>query len=148
MRICVAHISVAKQERSFGNEFDSYAQRLSAYTPVEVFRGKDEAALLERIAKQPGRTAPWLVLLDERGQKLSSEQLARTVGKERDGGRQEMIFAIGPADGWSETARHSADLLLSFGAMTFPHELARVMLAEQLYRAFTILAGHPYHCGH
>jgi 23S rRNA (pseudouridine1915-N3)-methyltransferase len=148
MRICVAHISAVKQERSFGKEFDSYVQRLSAYTLVEVFRGKDESALLERIAKQPGRTAPWLVLLDGEGHKLSSEQLARTVGKERDGGRQEMIFAIGPADGWSETARRSADLLLSFGAMTFPHELARVMLAEQLYRAFTILAGHPYHCGH
>jgi 23S rRNA (pseudouridine1915-N3)-methyltransferase len=148
MRICIAHISGVKQERSFGQEFDSYVQRLTGYTPVEVFRGKDESALLEKIAKQPGRTAPWLVLLDERGQKLSSEQLARAVGKERDGGRQEMIFAIGPADGWSETARGSADLILSFGTMTFPHELARVMLAEQLYRAFTILAGHPYHCGH
>jgi 23S rRNA (pseudouridine1915-N3)-methyltransferase len=148
MRICIAHISGVKQERSFGKEFDSYVQRLSGYTPVEVFRGRDESALLEKIAKQPGRTAPWLVLLDGGGQKLSSEQLARAVGKERDGGRQEMIFAIGPADGWSKPARGSADLLLSFGAMTFPHELARVMLAEQLYRAFTILAGHPYHCGH
>jgi 23S rRNA (pseudouridine1915-N3)-methyltransferase len=59
-----------------------------------------------------------------------------------------MVFAIGPADGWSVNARDQANLLLSFGRITLPHQLARVVLAEQVYRAFTILAGHPYHSGH
>ena len=148
MRICIAHISGIKQERSFGKEFELYVGRSRSYAPIEVWRERGEAALLERLAKQTGRTTPWLVLLDGRGEQISSEQLARVVERERDGGRQEIIFAIGPADGWSERARQRADLLLSFGPMTFPHELARVMLAEQIYRAFTILAGHPYHCGH
>jgi 23S rRNA (pseudouridine1915-N3)-methyltransferase len=58
------------------------------------------------------------------------------------------VLAIGPADGWSAEARQRADLLLSLGRMTLPHQLARVVLAEQVYRAFTILAGHPYHSGH
>ncbi|MGI8773327.1 MAG: 23S rRNA (pseudouridine(1915)-N(3))-methyltransferase RlmH [Acidobacteriaceae bacterium] len=148
MRICIAHISGIKQERSFGKEVELYVGRLGSYAPVEVWRERTEAALLERLAKHAGRTTTWLVLLDGRGEQISSEQLARVVERERDGGRQEIVFAIGPADGWSEKARERADLLLSFGPMTFPHELARVMLAEQIYRAFTILAGHPYHCGH
>jgi len=59
-----------------------------------------------------------------------------------------VLFAVGPADGWSAEARNRAQLLLSLGAMTLPHELARVVLAEQVYRACTILAGHPYHSGH
>jgi 23S rRNA (pseudouridine1915-N3)-methyltransferase len=79
---------------------------------------------------------------------MSSEQLAAWIGRERDSGAQHLHFAIGPADGWSPETRKRAGLLLSFGPMTFPHELARVILAEQLYRAFTILAGHPYHAGH
>ena len=89
-----------------------------------------------------------LILLDARGRTMSSEQLAAWIGQERDTGTQHLHFAIGPADGWSKESRERADLLLSFGPMTFPHELARVMLAEQIYRAFTILAGHPYHGGH
>jgi 23S rRNA (pseudouridine1915-N3)-methyltransferase len=88
------------------------------------------------------------VMLDSRGKQLSSEDLAEFIRDHRDRGTQELIFAIGPADGWSETARKHAGLLLSLGKMTLPHELARVVLAEQLYRAFTILAGHPYHSGH
>ena len=63
-------------------------------------------------------------------------------------GAQQIVFAIGPADGWSKDARGRAQLLLSFGPLTLAHALARVVLAEQLYRAFTILAGHPYHAGH
>jgi 23S rRNA (pseudouridine1915-N3)-methyltransferase len=110
-------------------------------------RLSSEAALFRKLPAQ-GRTAPRLVLLDSRGRLFSSAELAGWIGRERDSGTQQLIFAIGPADGWSQQARSRADLLLSFGPMTFPHELARVMLAEQLYRAFTILAGHPYHTGH
>jgi 23S rRNA (pseudouridine1915-N3)-methyltransferase len=88
------------------------------------------------------------VLLDSRGKAFSSEEFAGWIGRQRDGGSQNLIFAIGPADGWSRTARAQAGLLLSFGPKTLPHELARVVLIEQVYRAFTILANHPYHGGH
>jgi 23S rRNA (pseudouridine1915-N3)-methyltransferase len=95
-----------------------------------------------------GRVPALLVLLDSRGRQLSSEGLAEWIRTERDGGRQRLIFAIGPADGWTEAARARAGMLLSLGPMTLPHELARLVLVEQVYRAFTILEGHPYHSGH
>ena len=84
------------------------------------------------------------VLLDERGKQLSSEELAAILGRWRDDGVREARFVLGAADGHSEAERREADLLLVMGAMTWPHLLARAMLAEQLYRATTILAGHPY----
>jgi len=85
------------------------------------------------------------VLLDERGKQLSSEDFAALLGKWRDEGVREARFLIGAADGHGDTARAEADLLLGFGAMTWPHLMARAMLAEQLWRATSILAGHPYH---
>ena len=85
------------------------------------------------------------VLLDEHGQQMTSEQFAALLGKWRDEGVRETRFLIGAADGHGEAARACADLLLGFGAMTWPHILARAMLAEQLWRATSILAGHPYH---
>ncbi len=85
------------------------------------------------------------VLLDERGKDLSSERLAAILEGWRDGGMRECRFILGAADGHSEAEREEADLLLAFGKATWPHLLARAMLAEQLYRATTIIAGHPYH---
>ena len=85
------------------------------------------------------------VLLDERGKQLSSEDFAALLGKWRDEGVREARFLIGAADGHGDAAREQADLLLGFGAMTWPHLMARAMLAEQLWRATSILAGHPYH---
>ncbi len=85
------------------------------------------------------------ILLDERGRDLSSEKLAATLGGWRDDGIREARFVLGAADGHSAAERAEADLLLAFGAATWPHLLARAMLAEQLYRATTIIAGHPYH---
>ena len=85
------------------------------------------------------------VLLDEHGAQLTSEQFAALLGKWRDEGVREARFLIGAADGHGAAARASADLLLGFGAMTWPHLLARVLLADQLWRATSILAGHPYH---
>lgn len=85
------------------------------------------------------------VLLDERGKPLTSEEFARLLGKWRDDGVREARFLIGAADGHGAAVRDGADLLLGFGAMTWPHMLARAMLAEQLWRATSILAGHPYH---
>lgn len=85
------------------------------------------------------------VLLDERGKQLSSEEFAAILGRWRDEGVREARFLIGAADGHGQAARDRADLLIAFGAMTWPHLMARAMLAEQLYRATSILAGHPYH---
>jgi 23S rRNA (pseudouridine1915-N3)-methyltransferase len=85
------------------------------------------------------------VLLDEKGRDLSSEELAAILEKWRDGGMRECRFVLGAADGHSEEERAGADLLLAFGRATWPHLLARAMLAEQLFRATSILAGHPYH---
>jgi 23S rRNA (pseudouridine1915-N3)-methyltransferase len=85
------------------------------------------------------------IVLDERGQALPSTELAKKLEAWRDGGKREARFLIGAADGHSEAERAKADLLLSFGPATWPHLLARAMLAEQLFRATSILAKHPYH---
>ena len=85
------------------------------------------------------------VLLDERGKDLPSEELARILERWRDDGMRECRFVLGAADGHADEERRDADLLLAFGKATWPHLLARAMLAEQLYRATTIIAGHPYH---
>ena len=87
------------------------------------------------------------VLLDERGDQIGSDAFATLLGRWRDEGVREARFHIGAADGHGDAARAHADLLLAFGAMTWPHLLARAMLAEQLWRATSILAGHPYHRG-
>ena len=86
-----------------------------------------------------------LILLDERGKSLSSQDFAAMIAKHRDGGARAMTFAIGGADGHAEDSRQKAQMVISFGAMTFPHQLMRILIAEQLYRAATILSGHPYH---
>lgn len=86
-----------------------------------------------------------LVLLDERGEYLASEKFAETLCHWRDEGMREARFVLGAADGHGDEERAKADLLLAFGPATWPHLLARAMLMEQLYRATTILAGHPYH---
>lgn len=91
---------------------------------------------------QPGSA---LLLLDERGRNYSSEEFAGRLGLMRDDGRKTLVVAIGGADGHDPSLRDQADLVLSFGALTWPHQLVRVMLGEQLYRVATILSGHPYH---
>ena len=93
----------------------------------------------------PSLTPTREVLLDETGKQLTSEEFAALLGRWRDDGVREARFVLGAADGHGQAARDSADLLLGFGAMTWPHLLARAMLAEQLWRATSILAGHPYH---
>lgn len=95
-------------------------------------------------AGQP-QTPVRTILLDERGKDLSSARLAETLSRWRDDGVRETRFILGAADGHSPEDRAEADLLLAFGSATWPHMLARAMLLEQLYRATSILAGHPYH---
>jgi len=102
--------------------------------------------LPETGGKTPEPQTPYkTVLLDERGKAISSEKLATTLERWRDDGMRETRFVLGAADGHSEAERDGADLLLAFGPATWPHLLARAMLMEQLYRATSILAGHPYH---
>jgi len=88
-----------------------------------------------------------LVALDERGRAMASDAFAAKLADWRDGGARDAAFLIGEADGLDAIARQRADLVLAFGPQTWPHRLARVMLAEQLYRAVAILAGSPYHRG-
>jgi 23S rRNA (pseudouridine1915-N3)-methyltransferase len=128
--------------------FADYVERAGRYMPCESQVFGSEAALLEWLDRQAGRAAAYAILLDSRGQQCTSEEIAATVGRLRDDGTQRVVFAIGPADGWSPAARKRANLLLSLGRITLPHQLARVVLAEQVYRSLTILAGHPYHSGH
>jgi len=151
MKIMLAAV-VPRRSRAKAEGIDGlvneYVQRAARYVPVESALFESEEILLESIARQPGRAAAHLVLLDSRGQTLTSEEFAKYLGRQRDDGAQRMTLAIGPADGWSDTARTRAQMLFSLGRITLPHELARVVLAEQIYRALTILAGHPYHSGH
>jgi len=117
---------------------DRYAKRIA--WPLKITELPDTGGTLPQ-PLSPHRE----VLLDERGKALSSEDFAALLGRWRDDGVREARFLIGAADGHGAAARDKADLLISFGAMTWPHMLARAMLAEQLWRATAILAGHPYH---
>jgi len=125
-----------------------YLKRLSRYAACDALELPSEAALLKMVEKTAGRTPPLLVLLDSRGRQLTSEEIANFLEYHQSHDTQDMMFAVGPADGWSDSTRAAAKTILSFGKITLPHELARVVLLEQLYRGFTILKGHPYHGGH
>ncbi|MGQ0565852.1 MAG: 23S rRNA (pseudouridine(1915)-N(3))-methyltransferase RlmH [Gemmobacter sp.] len=134
--------------RDYQTRFDRTGRALSlgplTLTEVEDKRGTGmagEAALLSRAVP----TGAVVAVMDERGRGLSSPELATELVRWRDAGRQDLAFVIGGADGVDPSLRDRADLVLSFGRMVWPHMLARVMLAEQLYRAATILAGLPYH---
>lgn len=125
-----------------------YIERCGRYMPCDSQIFDEESAFLEWLSKQSGRGPAYTILLDSRGQQFSSEDFAARFGELRDGGSQRVVLAVGPPDGWSAAGLHRASLLLSLGRMTLPHQLARVVAAEQVYRALTILAGHPYHSGH
>ena len=125
---------------------DEYLKRLRQYAEAEGAALKDEAALLKLCEGRGARRR--LVLLDSRGKQLSSEELAGFLCEHQDRNPAPLVFAVGPADGFSEELRQEADFVLSLGKMTLAHELARVVVLEQVYRAFTILKGHPYHLGH
>ena len=117
---------------------DRYVQRIA--WPTKVTELPDRGGTVP-----PPERSSVTILLDERGRNLSSMELAKRLEGWRDGGKREARFIIGATDGHSEAERSSADLLWSFGAVTWPHLLARAMLAEQLFRATSILANHPYH---
>jgi 23S rRNA (pseudouridine1915-N3)-methyltransferase len=104
-------------------------------------RMEEEATLLLDIAKD----CDVIVALDEHGKSLTSLQFAETLSQWQQEGRTTIAFCIGGADGLHPTVLQRADLKLAFGAQTWPHQMVRLMLVEQLYRAYTILTGHPYH---
>ncbi|NBC32014.1 MAG: 23S rRNA (pseudouridine(1915)-N(3))-methyltransferase RlmH [Alphaproteobacteria bacterium] len=156
MRLIVA--AVGRQRRSVWDEaWGLYAGRLDGpplgplvLKEVDLRKKLAPAELRERegealLSGLPPR-AP-LVALDARGENLDSDGFAARLARYRDAGTADLAFVIGGAEGLSDAIRERADRLLAFGQMTWPHMLVRVMLAEQLYRARTILEGHPYHRG-
>lgn len=147
MKLKIAWIGKTK-ESSIQALTDEYLKRISRYADVEGLPLADEEALLKLRDKAGSRPAHVLALLDSRGKQLSSEEFAQFLQNHADRNPQPLVLAIGPANGFQEASRKAAAAVLSFGKMTLPHELARVVLLEQVYRALTILKGHPYHCGH
>lgn len=131
---------LSKAGPPIGLEFSGVAEIAESRARTVDERRREEAAALDAY-----RGDAALILLDERGKNLGSEDFSRRIGDLRDSGRKHLVFAIGGPDGHEEGSRRAADLMISLGAQTWPHQLARVMLAEQLYRAATILSGHPYH---
>ncbi|MEG3167762.1 23S rRNA (pseudouridine(1915)-N(3))-methyltransferase RlmH [Sphingomonas sp. LB3N6] len=117
---------------------DRYLKRI--VWPTKVSELPDIGGKIPLVGEQTKR-----ILLDEKGETLSSTQFAQKLERWRDDGVREARFMIGAADGFDDAARDEADLLFSFGRATWPHLLARAMLAEQLFRATSILANHPYH---
>lgn len=150
MELILAHVGTTRgsPKENFAGLTASYLERCSAFMPSRAEAFRTERDLLAWLDRRPGRIPAVPVLLDSRGRQMTSEAFASWIGERRDEGVRQLVFAIGPADGWSDEARRRARLLLSLGTLTMAHALARLVLAEQLYRACTILAGHPYHCGH
>lgn len=145
MRIRILSIG-RDRSRLFEPAFQEYAGRIKHHATLEVLELK-ESPTPEReaesvLAKVTGREL--LVCLDERGRALTSPELAATIGRWRDEGR-DVTFAIGGDAGHGAAVRERADLVWSLSPLVLPHRLARVVVAEQIYRAFTILRGEPYH---
>jgi 23S rRNA (pseudouridine1915-N3)-methyltransferase len=145
VKLRIAWIGKSK-EPAYQALTNEYLKRISRYSPIEPQEFTNEPALLKWLEKSVPK--PLVVLLDARGKQLSSEELAELMRDHQDRGTSQMMFAIGPADGFSEEAMRLAGIRLSLGKMTLAHELARVVMLEQIYRAYTILKGHPYHLGH
>jgi 23S rRNA (pseudouridine1915-N3)-methyltransferase len=120
---------------------DDYVKRIGRACPIELSEVRDADAALKRLDADRAATQ---VLLDAGGKTYDSDGFAKWLGAQRDRGAREMIFVCGDADGFSEKLRERVQQRMSLSAMTYSHELARVMLAEQIYRAFAILSGSPY----
>jgi 23S rRNA (pseudouridine1915-N3)-methyltransferase len=121
---------------------DDYTARIRRFAEIEIRELRPEsAASLKRVDAGAGSA---VVLLDAEGKRFSSEQFAEWIGSCRDRGEREIVFLCGAAEGFPEALAKRASLRISLSPLTFSHELARVMLAEQIYRAFAILSGHPY----
>ncbi len=131
--------------------FDTYAKRITqsgrqlGLDGLHVTEIKDQKTAPAKLSAVLETTHGLVIALDERGKMLDSPAFAEKLGTWRDDGTREVIFVLGPADGLSDAVRARADLLMALGPMTWPHMLARVLLSEQIWRAISILGGHPYH---
>jgi 23S rRNA (pseudouridine1915-N3)-methyltransferase len=147
MRIKLLSVGSVKKASPFHDLFETYAKRMNwALETVEVDARKNQTS-----EQQEARLLPlipddaYIFALDERGKTLSSIEFTRHIQQLESDNRTQLCFIIGGADGLTENIRKKADFLLSFGKQTWPHQLVRVMLIEQIYRAQQISAGHPYH---
>ena len=120
---------------------DDYVARIQRYAEVDLQELREDSAALRKLEFPSGAT---VVLLDAAGKQNTSAEFARWLGRERDRGIRDVIFLCGGAEGFPEALRARVNAKISLSSLTMPHELARVMLAEQVYRGFAILAGHPY----
>jgi len=120
---------------------DDYVKRISRQSPIEVTEVRDGESTIKTLDADRAATA---ILLDAAGKSFTSEAFAKWLGEQRDRGTREIIFVCGDADGFPPTVRERVPQKISLSAMTYSHELARAMLAEQIYRAFAILSGSPY----
>jgi 23S rRNA (pseudouridine1915-N3)-methyltransferase len=120
---------------------EDYVKRIGRANAIEVTEVRDGAAAVKKLDADRAAT---MVLLDAGGKAMDSEVFAKWIGEQRDRGTREIVFVCGDADGFPEVVRERVKQKVSLSAMTYSHELARVMLAEQIYRAFAILSGSPY----
>ena len=127
---------------------EEYLNRILRYVPIEGVAIRDEGDLHAKFGAGAKAAKSTLVLMDSRGKEFSSEQFAKFLGDYQDRNPLPLVFAIGGADGFSAETRASANSMISLGKLTIAHYLSRVVLLEQVYRAFTILKRHPYHSGH
>ncbi|MGA2421144.1 MAG: 23S rRNA (pseudouridine(1915)-N(3))-methyltransferase RlmH [Candidatus Acidiferrum sp.] len=140
MRICLLMLGKTRRPE-LRAILDEYVKRIHHHAATEVLEVRNPQATLKRLDADRAAT---VVLLDAAGKNLDSANFAKWLAEHRDRGLRELIFLCGDADGFPDELRKRAQQTLSLSAMTFSHELARVMLAEQLYRAFAILSGSPY----
>lgn len=140
--LCARYLDrLAKAGPSVGLDYAGLSEGPESRGPTVAERKRDEAGRI--VGALPERAA--LIALDERGRDLATADLSGRIARLRDEGRRDLAFVIGGPDGLDDSLRARADLVLSFGRLTWPHQLVRVMLAEQLYRVATVLSGHPYH---
>ena len=140
MKICLLMLGKTRRPE-MGAVLDDYVKRISRSCPIEVAEVRDAAAAMKRLDANRAATS---VLLDAGGKAHDSEAFAKWIAEQRDRGIREIIFVCGDADGFPDSLRERVKQKMSLSAMTYSHELARVMLAEQIYRAFAIISGSPY----
>src|SRR3569833_698669 len=142
MQIMLAHIGAKPSSRDPLDQVVSmYLQRCSAFARCEEQSFRSEDALFDWIDRQQRRAPAVTVLLDSRGRQMSSESFAEWINKQRDSSAQQIVFSIGPADGWSDAARKRATLLLSLGSFTLAHALARFVIVVLFFCLFLFFVG-------
>lgn len=141
MRIRLVMLGKTRREE-MRTLFEDYIARIRHYAETEIQEVRDASpAALKKLKIEPGAA---VVLLDASGKQFTSQQFAQWLGELRDRGARDLIFLCGDADGFPAELRAAVKQRISLSTLTMPHEFARVVLAEQIYRAFAILAGHPY----